>query len=821
MIRKLTFVYGLFAAAAFFAPLHAETLKLMFGTDKEPQLFHKFLDFEYVTEKSPYFEKGAKLTGWIYDPKVNPSYNLVKSAHKNGGSIPPDTLLEHGMSCWKAVMKIKVPNGKKLVHLYTGDFLQGKSRLIVQRIGHTQLDVNGKNVWNEVIDYKKMHEYWCRGKDYIYSSKDSFWDINVKPVLDETTVPVEVTDGYITINLNHVILTAMIIADDEASLEKAKMEVEKERRRMCDARYPWKPKKDEPLPEVDEISKKRGFLIFQKYGSDKVFPWSRPKKEELASALRVFAAQDEQEMLRFGIIPLRKLHNVSIEVGDFKTRDGKTIKIDGNIDIWRERYRAQGGEGHTGKIDSLTRLDPYSQVLQETTVATYEEGTPRMFLLDIHVPRKAESGDYFSSVRFKENGKLLGEIKLQLKVLPFALEYKSAAPYFFQFSCDTRLGAFIHRPLEEKKATWLRHMRFVAKYKFSQQHLASWEMQLPSLSFGKMVGENGKKQFTQTKEQAEFFDFLIGAMFKEGNAKFIQFMMTNWDLARFFGFNPGNGRTRTGKGFGKPGMSDAEYKALETDVATLFNALDKIVKEKKLEPFYFYLPGEADNAGEKGAIDNANYGKLIKTRTNAKTLTVTNGKYAAKYAPPYFDMLGANPATPITQELIDRVRSCGGKFYSHNTGQLRFQGGFQFWRMHGDGKFQETTFYQFFTPFCFLPWQNGTGNVYPTPDGGLCPSVDFLNYREGRDDYVYMWTLECAIKDAKAKGKGSDPAVKQAEDFVDFMNRKIALDPRTYHLSVMDKALGTADVKTDEWNHVSFERYRWMIANLIMKLKKI
>ena len=114
-------------------------------------------------------------------------------------------------------------------------------------------------------------------------------------------------------------------------------------------------------------------------------------------------------------------------------------------------------------------------------------------------------------------------------------------------------------------------------------------------------------------------------------------------------------------------MSDAEYKALETDVATLFNALDKIVKEKKLEPFYFYLPGEADNAGEKGAIDNANYGKLIKTRTNAKTLTVTNGKYAAKYAPPYFDMLGANPATPITQELIDRVRSCGGKFYSHNN----------------------------------------------------------------------------------------------------------------------------------------------------------
>ena len=67
------------------------------------------------------------------------------------------------------------------------------------------------------------------------------------------------------------------------------MEVEKERRRMCDARYPWKPKKDEPLPVVDEISKKRGFLIFQKYGSDKVFPWSRPKKEELASALRVFA----------------------------------------------------------------------------------------------------------------------------------------------------------------------------------------------------------------------------------------------------------------------------------------------------------------------------------------------------------------------------------------------------------------------------------------------------------------------------------------------------------------------------------------------------
>ena len=46
------------------------------------------------------------------------------------------------------------------------------------------------------------------------------------------------------------------------------------------------------------------FMSPVKSGLDNIHPWSRPKANEVTSEIRVFAAQGEQEMMRFGILPL-------------------------------------------------------------------------------------------------------------------------------------------------------------------------------------------------------------------------------------------------------------------------------------------------------------------------------------------------------------------------------------------------------------------------------------------------------------------------------------------------------------------------------------
>ena len=57
----------------------------------------------------------TKLTAWVYDDD-----------HRV--SVPPDSLLDRSMTCWKGALSIRVPNGKVRVHLWVGDAAEGLRR---------------------------------------------------------------------------------------------------------------------------------------------------------------------------------------------------------------------------------------------------------------------------------------------------------------------------------------------------------------------------------------------------------------------------------------------------------------------------------------------------------------------------------------------------------------------------------------------------------------------------------------------------------------------------------------------------------------------
>lgn len=807
MKKRVPVVFAvLLAALSAFA---AEEVKLMFGLQPEPvrKEQKKFLDFRYVSAQDPMFKvpQPRFMQGWNYNPAgVHASVNL------SVGSLPPDVLLEHGVACRKGKLTVPYAPKKAVVRVWAGDSFAGWRRL--WGVDHKIfLKVNGKTVYSTVMTVENCYKEWCKLEDYVYSRKDGIWDRIVKPILTEITFEADNPSGKLVFEMNNVILTALVIAPDAKRLDEIAAQVEKERRAQFAVRYPWKPQPDEPMPPLNGA---KDLLLFQKSGLDTVNPWSRPKANEVTSVVRVFAAQGEQEMMRFGILPLRDLPDLLVEVGDFKCGNS-TIPVRKCADLWRERYKERGSEGTRGVIDALWRLNPMSYVFQENRRFFAEKGTPRMFTLDVHVPENAPAGNYFAPLTVYSGKNAVCKAKLQLKVLPFKLAWETAASYNFQSSFGLPWPSWYSGATHEtaKKQIEAR-ARFIKKYRFHCAYFYPWGYKFPSFfKFGKITGKPGERQFTVTPEQEAVWDWYYSIARRDGckeDFNLVQgiglFLNCGWKIANIF------------QNRGRANITPEIKQQWETDLKDIERVVRQITefgRKKGYPAFYWYFTGELDNYGLPGTLEAVRLADAIR-RAGAISFVTINGKYAYKYTPAAFDHVWANPATPVDENLKKEVEKHGHKFGTHNSGDTRFQAGFQFWRTGGEGRHQETQFYtDFMRPYVYLPWNYNTAQVYPSPDGGDRPSLPFLNYREGRDDYLYLHTLETLLK----QGKGSPAARKAAADFISEMKEKVYFDPRMYHAQKFDGVEATALMKESRWNSVSIERYRWQIARLIMALE--
>jgi len=264
---------------------------------------------------------------------------------------------------------------------------------------------------------------------------------------------------------------------------------------------------------------------------------------------------------------------------------------------------------------------------------------------------------------------------------------------------------------------------------------------------------------------------------------------------------------------GTGSISDVDRK----DLVRCIREFEELCKKKGYPEHYWYGSGEPDNFGLAGVERGNEYAQIVHD-AGGQTLCSLNGPIGNKLAPPLHDIVLANHATPINQEFIDRVKGLGHKFGSHNTGDSRLSAGYQFWRMGGVSKFQEVILYVAYTvPYTYLPWNYKAAAAYPKSDLGWRPTVRWLCYRDGRDDFVYMHTLEQRLEKAKAAGLGDAPAAKDAADFLATMRERIYLDPGKYFGEAVDAKEAGSAVAVG-WSAKRFARYRWLIATMIMNL---
>ena len=531
MVRKALLLGLAFAGAG----LHADSVKLMFGKEGAPADQREFAGFRFVSDEDPMFERArqSKISGWFY----NPAGGAVSGNGGSSGSMPADSMLSHGILVERGV-KLAVPfakDGPVKVHVWIGDWFLGWRR-IYGRDGAIWIKSGGNIVYEDRMTPESCYRDWCRLEEYSFSKKDPIWDRIVKPIFTEVDFDAVAKGGKVVLDLHNVLLAAVAVASTGAEMEALLAETEKARREMFAVRYPWRPQPDEPLP--GNVDPGEACVIFQRSGMDDVKPWSRPKASEVTDVVRIFAARDEQEPFRFGVIPLRDYRMLEVSVGDFRGPGGAVLKTHEVADFWRERYKERGSEGSRGKLDQLWRLDPLSYVLQKNGPQNGEAGTPRMFDLDVFVPGDAKPGDYFADLEVKGDGAVIRTGKLQLKVLPFRLRYEGAAVYGFQSGYGN--GA-MYGPGHTKEQTdaGVRNIcDMINRYKFFCISFGGWGFGLPTYhKFGKISGEPGNRTVTIDEGHEKNWDWWMGMVNPDGRRMkyivlegFYLFLNMGWKL---------------------------------------------------------------------------------------------------------------------------------------------------------------------------------------------------------------------------------------------------------------------------------------------------
>ena len=788
------------------------TRQLMFGPEKVPDEMKTFAGFEYVSSSNAMLVGGAT-SPWHYGPRG--SAGVWTSM--NTGGLPADVLLEHGILCArKATLAVPFRTGKCRVHVWIGDWFRGWERII--DAGRTQkrrdlllgkgndtirLMVGGKAIYEIPITTENTYREWCKTEDYVFSRHDDIWDRIVRPVLTELDFEAEAQDGAVSFVMDNILLTAVVVAKDEQEMKTALSGIEHARRAEFAARYPWKPRPDEALPAA---AKKGGdCLVFRKGVSDSVFPWTRPADDEVTDEIFAFAAQGEQQAIRVGFLPLKDLKDVEVAVGDF-TSGGEKLAIADCSDFWMERYKETGCLLQNGRIESVLALDPISSVLQKPRCVNWERETPRLYLLDFRVPAKLTPGDWTAPVRVTSAGNTVKTARIRVKVLPFSLATYASDSAAFGFQNVAWAWAY-EAPIKSWPDDPLRYHRdyhsFIARYGFSNFML------MPA--FAKCLtfeGELGSTRVYQTEANKQSMARLRDIVDPFRTEKFFALEFIRYfQVCGWKGIGVKYSKTMTPK-------EQERWDKTISEVGRLAKEVERIFRENGWPELRFYAGGEFDNGGPAAMGRAIELCRALR-KCGVSVQVVTNGPLAYEKLPTEADHIWANPATPITEDFVARIRAAGNKFGSHNCGDSRFMTGLHFWRTGSEGRYQETVFYtSFLWPYSLLPWNYQASLVLPSPDGKLRPTRNFLAYRDAKNDYLYLHALERAV----AKASADSPARRDAERFLDELRGKISFDPRCYFASEVRAIEGSQTMAETGWNEFALNRMRWRAATLLSRL---
>jgi len=533
----------------------------------------------------------------------------------------------------------------------------------------------------------------------------------------------------------------------------------------------------DPMPKRSAADEKRGFVVWSRHYLECVYPHTNPRPEDINPELRAFATPGEFEPLNFIVRPLRNLANAKISVSDIGPVPAQ------NIEVRRVRYMLARPNYRV-----LYRCRVVPDVLERFTGGNLKADENARFWLTIRVPDNAPAGEYRGSITFScDSGKAVVPVKL--RILPFTLRDDPTKIF----------GIYYHHPLD---------LAAEAKDDVSREYFR----RKAELEHADMVAHGTRNVTLSVRSSTAAKDgkFEVGwdllaekiALWKKYG--FVGPMVMSFNCSGIY-----RKYMKESPGSHLRGVKDPPEE-FSRELTAMVRAIEAGRKERGWPEFLYY---PVDEPGADPASVNYMV-KVLKACKAAGVRTyVTADPTREAFAPmrPFLDVWCTQPFAPDRETILADMKARNVEYWcypNHVNGEndhtpvagARMTYGFGFWR----SGFR-----------ALIPWiyQSSTGDPWNYLDG---PSMDFFNrsepdgtpvpvamweaYREGYDDYRYLYTLEQLIAEAKKRSK----PVANAERELKFVWDSIRVQTKYKH--------------DDLWSPAEFDVYRWLIAQQILAL---
>jgi len=176
---------------------------------------------------------------------------------------------------------------------------------------------------------------------------------------------------------------------------------------------------DDPPPDLTAEEQARGYVVFARDYTTKVYPFTNPQRREIGRTLTTFATPGEFEPTTAAVYPVKDLGAVDVEVSGFTSADGGAISGDsveiGVVRCWKQR--SGSGSGPSGHYTIEPELiEPATGRIREV-----KAGATKQWWFTVHVPEDARPGRYRAQVAFRPQAAPPVEVEWRLLVLPFRL----------------------------------------------------------------------------------------------------------------------------------------------------------------------------------------------------------------------------------------------------------------------------------------------------------------------------------------------------------------------------------------------------------------
>ncbi|NPV45394.1 MAG: hypothetical protein HPY69_00440 [Armatimonadetes bacterium] len=547
-----------------------------------------------------------------------------------------------------------------------------------------------------------------------------------------------------------------------------------------------------PWPAIPEADRQRGYVIHQRHWAEVVYPDTVPLAAEMNPQLRAFACPGEYEPLNFIVYPFRELAGATVAVSDLRGPQGSIPAS--AWEIRRVRYmRVRPNYTTIGQFklapDPLMPMDPLQPLPGRTNTR---------YWLTVHVPEPAAPGTYTGTVTFSPRGAAAASLPVRLRVLPLRLQEDPEKLY----------GIYYYDPLDE----WASAKDEVSKAYFLQK--SEWEM-------ADLIA-HGTRNVTTSLWAAPAKDD------EPGTFSFnFDLFQKKVDLWQRFGLRgpfvvavnaSGIYRKYTGQDLGSH-IANATLPPPE--YAQELTAMCQAIETERVRrgwPEFLYYPIDEPSTGA-GAI--AFMTETLKAVRAAGVRTyVTADPTLDGFAPlrPYIDVWCTQPFLPARDELLKDKAARPVDYWcypNHINGEndhtpvngARMTYGFGFWRSG----------FTALIPWIYRadvgdPWNYLSGRMSDffnrTEDSGRpIPVAMWEAYREGYDDYRYVFTCKQLIAQSRQAGGKSAQLAEEAQKTLDYVWGRIRVQPK-----YKDQ---------DLWAPREADVYRWMIAEQAVRLEEL